>query len=40
MSSFDVRFWAVRKNAGRRRPYEFRWIVAGRQHSRSFLTKL
>ena len=37
--SFDVRFWSVRRNAKRRRPYEFRWIVAGREHSRSFVTR-
>jgi hypothetical protein len=39
ISTFDVRFWSVRKNAGRRRPYEFRWIVGGRERSRSFMTK-
>jgi integrase len=39
MSTFDVQFWSVRKNARRRRPYEFRWVAAGREHSRSFLTK-
>lgn len=37
--SFDVRFWSVRKNGGRRRPWEFRWVVAGQEHSLSFLTK-
>jgi integrase len=37
--TYDVRFWDTRKNEGKRRPYEVRWVVAGKQHSRSFLTK-
>lgn len=39
MKSYEVRFWEVRKKKGRRRPYEVRWLVAGRQKSRSFLTR-
>jgi integrase len=39
MSTYDVRFWAIRKRAGRRTPYQLRWVVAGREHSESFLTK-
>ncbi|WP_018506244.1 tyrosine-type recombinase/integrase [Parafrankia discariae] len=39
MSSFDVRFWDVRKLEGKRRPYQVRWVVAGREKSRTFLTK-
>jgi len=39
MSTYDVRFWAIRKRAGRRMPYQLRWVVAGREHSESFLTK-
>lgn len=37
--SFDVRFWSVRRNDRRRRPWEVRWVVAGREHSRSFVTR-
>ena len=39
MSTYDVRFWAIRKRAGRRMPYQLRWVVAGHEHSESFLTK-
>lgn len=39
MSSFDVQFWKIRRNAGRRRPYEIRWVVAGGQKSKSFATR-
>lgn len=40
MSTYNVRLWEIRKNAGKRRPYEVRWVVAGREKSRSFVTKL
>ena len=40
MSTFNVRLWDIRKNEGKRRPYEVRWIVGGREKSRSFVTKL
>jgi integrase len=39
VTSFDVRMWAIRKNAGRRRPYEVRWVVERRGHSKSFVTR-
>src|SRR5664280_2553040 len=34
-----MRMWAIRKNAGRRRPYEVRWVVERRGHSKSFVTR-
>jgi integrase len=39
MSTFDVQFWALRTHPGRRRPYEVRWVVAGRQRSKSYATR-
>jgi integrase len=39
MSSYDVRLWAIRKRSNRRMPYQLRWVVAGHEHSESFLTK-
>jgi integrase len=39
MSSFEVRFWDVRKLEGKRRPYQVRWVVAGREKSRTFATR-
>jgi hypothetical protein len=39
MSSYDVRLWAIRKRPNRRMPYQLRWVVAGHEHSESFLTK-
>ena len=38
MSSFDVRVFAVRRRAGRM-SFEVRWRVAGRDRSRSFMTR-
>ncbi|RBQ14028.1 hypothetical protein DP939_42910 [Spongiactinospora rosea] len=35
----DLRFWEIRNRKGRRRPYELRWVLAGREHSVSFKTK-
>ncbi len=37
--SYEVRFWEIRANAGKNRPYEVRWVVAGHEKSRSFTTK-
>ena len=38
MSSFDVRVFAIRRRAGRM-SFEVRWRVAGRDRSRSFMTR-
>ncbi|WP_040477361.1 tyrosine-type recombinase/integrase [Longispora albida] len=38
-TSYKVKFWSVRKRAGRAQPWEFRWVVGGKEHSESFLTK-
>ncbi len=38
MSSFDVRVFAIRRRAGRA-AFEVRWRVAGRDRSRSFMTR-
>ena len=38
MSSFDVRVFAVRRRSGRA-AFEVRWRVAGRDRSRSFMTR-
>lgn len=38
MSSFDVRVFAIRRRAGRM-SFEVRWQVAGRDRSRSFMTR-
>jgi hypothetical protein len=38
MSSFDVRVFAIRRRPGRR-VFEVRWRVAGRDKSRSFITR-
>jgi integrase len=39
MSTCDVQFWDIRRKDGRRRPWEVRRVVAGREKSRSFVTK-
>jgi integrase len=39
MTGYDVRFWAIRRRSGRRLPFQLRWSVSGREHSKSFLTK-
>jgi hypothetical protein len=36
---FDVRVYAIRRRAGRRRPFEVRWWAAGPARSKSFLTQ-
>jgi len=38
VSSFDVRVFAIRRRAGRM-SFEVRWRVAGRDRSRSFMTR-
>ena len=38
MSSFDVRVFAIRRRPGRK-SFEVRWRVAGRDRSRSFMTR-
>ncbi|WP_329459629.1 hypothetical protein [Streptomyces sp. NBC_01497] len=37
--SYRVRFWEIRERSDRRKGYEVRWTVAGREKSESFLTK-
>jgi integrase len=37
--SYQVRFWAIKTMAKRRRPYGVRWIVAGEEKSEWFFTK-
>jgi integrase len=39
MNAFDVRIHAIRRRKNRRRPFEVRWRVAGRDKSKSFLTR-
>jgi integrase len=39
VNPFDVRIHAIRRRAGRRRPFEVRWHAAGRARSRSFITR-
>ena len=39
MSRFDVSVYAIRRRAGRRRPFEVRWQAAGRSRSKSFITR-
>ena len=38
VSSFDVRVFAIRRRPGRK-TFEVRWRVAGRDRSRSFMTR-
>ncbi|MFI2077941.1 tyrosine-type recombinase/integrase [Streptomyces triculaminicus] len=37
--SYRVRFWDIRERPNRRRPFEVRWTVSGREKSESFTTK-
>lgn len=37
--SYKVRFWELRERADRRKGFEVRWTVNGREKSESFLTK-
>ena len=39
MNGFDVSVYAIRRRAGRRRPFEVRWRAAGRSKSKSFITR-
>ena len=39
MNRFDVSVHAIRRRAGRRRPFEVRWRAAGRTRSKSFTTR-
>ncbi|SCD49164.1 hypothetical protein GA0115251_109535 [Streptomyces sp. TverLS-915] len=39
MLTYDVDFWSIRERKGRRKPFELRWRVGRREHSRSFLTR-
>ena len=37
--SYKVNFWDIRERSDRRRRFEVRWTVNGREKSESFLTK-
>ncbi|MFD6569227.1 tyrosine-type recombinase/integrase [Streptomyces diastaticus] len=39
MLTYDVDIWSVRKRSGRPKPFELRWRVGQRSHSRSFKLK-
>ena len=39
MNRFEVSVYAIRRRAGRRRPFEVRWRAAGRSRSKSFTTR-
>ncbi|WP_255949397.1 tyrosine-type recombinase/integrase [Streptomyces odontomachi] len=39
MLTYDVDIWSIRKRSGRPKPYELRWRVGTRPHSRSFKLK-
>jgi len=39
VNRFDVSVHAIRRRAGRRRPFEVRWQAAGRSRSKSFTTR-
>ena len=39
MNRFDVSVYAIRRRAGRGRPFEVRWRAAGRSRSKSFITR-
>ncbi len=39
MNAFDVRIHMMRRRKNKRRPFEVRWRVAGRDKSKSFLTR-
>jgi hypothetical protein len=39
VNRFDVSVYAIRRRAGRRRPFEVRWRAAGRSKSKSFITR-
>ena len=39
VNRFDVSVYAIRRRAGRRKPFEVRWRAAGRSRSKSFITR-
>ncbi|WP_103545313.1 site-specific integrase [Streptomyces sp. SM1] len=39
MLTYDVDIWSIRKRANRQKPYELRWRVGSRPHSKSFKLK-
>jgi hypothetical protein len=39
MLTYDVDIWSIRKRTGRPKPWELRWRVGERPHSRSFKLK-
>jgi hypothetical protein len=39
VNRFDVSVYAIRRRAGRRRPFEVRWRAASRSRSKSFITR-
>ncbi|MFI6407843.1 tyrosine-type recombinase/integrase [Streptomyces sp. NPDC050548] len=39
MLTYDVDVWSIRKRVGRPKPYELRWRVGARPHSKSFKLK-
>ena len=39
VNRFDVSVYAIRRRAGRRRPFEVRWQAAGRSRSKLFITR-
>jgi integrase len=39
VNGFDVSVHAIRRRAGRRKPFEVRWRAAGRSRSKSFITR-
>jgi hypothetical protein len=39
MNAFDVRIHTIRRRKNKGRPFEVRWRVAGRDKSKSFLTR-
>ena len=38
MSSYEFRMWGIRKR-NRQKPYQVRWLVAGRAHAETFVTR-
>ncbi len=38
MSSYEFRIWGIRKR-DRQKPYQVRWLVAGRSHAETFVTR-
>lgn len=38
-TTFKVRFWEIKKRAGRKRPYGVRWVTETKEHSEWYVTK-